>query len=201
MTSWPFGSLSRGTYQVVLADPPWRFATYSEAGQQKCPTYNTMTTPDIALLPVADLAARHCLLLMWTTTTHLEDALWVMMQWGFGYVGAGFWHKKTAGGKTALGTGYWWRGAGEFLLLGKRGNPPCPRKFISNVIESFDTGVLETTRGRHSEKPEEIQDLVDGLAPLAIKCELFARRHRPGWECWGDQLPEVRLQGSEGDKS
>lgn len=32
-SSWPFGRLRRGYYGALLADPPWTFETYSEAGK------------------------------------------------------------------------------------------------------------------------------------------------------------------------
>ena len=71
MTDWPFGNLERGNYGVILADPPWRFATWNKAtavtrrtghGTNVCAAvhYSTMTTDDIANLPVSELASEDC---------------------------------------------------------------------------------------------------------------------------------------------
>ena len=44
---------------------------------------------------------------------------------------------------------------------------------------------------RHSQKPAYLQDLIDKHWD-GEKAELFARRNRPGWDCWGDECPEPR---------
>jgi N6-adenosine-specific RNA methylase IME4 len=41
--------------------------------------------------------------------------------------------------------------------------------------------------GEHSRKPEHFQDLVEQVSPGPY-LELFARRHRLGWDVWGDQV-------------
>jgi N6-adenosine-specific RNA methylase IME4 len=38
-------------------------------------------------------------------------------------------------------------------------------------------------------KPEALPDRIDEVWPDATKAELFARRVRPGWYCWGNELP------------
>lgn len=35
--AWPFGDLVPFKYQVILADPPWRFDNWSEKGEAKNP--------------------------------------------------------------------------------------------------------------------------------------------------------------------
>ena len=56
-------------YQLILADPPW--ATRTWAGEDRVPTqgaapYATMTLEEICALPVAAVAARDALLVVWT---------------------------------------------------------------------------------------------------------------------------------------
>lgn len=41
-------------------------------------------------------------------------------------------------------------------------------------------------RGKHSQKPEHFYDLVEQVSPPPY-VELFARRHRLGWDVWGDE--------------
>jgi N6-adenosine-specific RNA methylase IME4 len=51
--------------------------------------------------------------------------------------------------------------------------------------------VIQAKRRRHSEKPEELQDAIERAYPGRRYLELFARRQRPGWTCWGDQMPSA----------
>ena len=56
----PFNELPRGHFRAILADPPWKFVTYSERGQGRSASrhYKVMPFEEIAALPVADLAAK-----------------------------------------------------------------------------------------------------------------------------------------------
>lgn len=56
-------------YQVIVADPPWTFQTWSDSGKGKSAEqhYQTMTLDDIAGLPVAQVAHDDAALLMWAT--------------------------------------------------------------------------------------------------------------------------------------
>ena len=45
----------------------------------------------------------------------------------------------------------------------------------------------EWKRGRHSQKPEAFQDLVESVSPGPY-LELFARRKRLGWHSWGNEV-------------
>jgi len=42
-------------------------------------------------------------------------------------------------------------------------------------------------RGRHSQKPEGFQDIVEQVSPGPY-VELFARRSRKGWDVWGNEV-------------
>lgn len=59
----------------------------------------------IKALPVAQLAGPDCLLFLWSTWPHLDQAQEVMRAWGFDYVTGGAWIKRTANWKLAFGTG------------------------------------------------------------------------------------------------
>jgi len=65
--TWPFHPLSRAGYGVIMADPAWRFVTWSETRQYKAPSrhYAVMGLEQIKSLPVAELAAPDCLLWLW----------------------------------------------------------------------------------------------------------------------------------------
>ena len=161
-------------YRTIYADPPWR---YQRAGRRGAAEkhYRTMALEAICALPVADLAEpRGCHLHLWTTSLKLPEAFRVLDAWGFRYCSSLIWHKT---GRIGMGT--YWRIDHEILLLGVRGSLPFARHDIRSVIA--------LPRGRHSEKPEGVRILVEAVSP-GPRLELFARKHTPGWDVWGDEV-------------
>lgn len=185
--AWPFGDLRPLSYGVILADPPWRFRTWGEHNQQKSASkhYSLMTTDAIKALPVNQLAAPDCMLVMWAVQPMLDQALDVMRAWGFTYKTAGAWAKQSSTGeKWAFGTGYLLRCAAEFYVVGTLGKPTPAVRNVRNLIVS---PVRE-----HSRKPEQMRDDLDRMFPAARKCELFARSARPGWDSWGNEVDKFQ---------
>lgn len=178
----PFPNLSPLHYGCILADPPWRFANYSAKGEEKNPLahYDCMTTQDIAALPVGHLAAPDCALVMWATAPMLPEALHVMKAWGFTFKSAGAWAKQSSTGqKWAFGTGYCFRSAAEFFLLGTIGKPKIQSRSVRNLIVA---PVRE-----HSRKPECQYEIAEALFQGPY-CEIFSRTNRAGWDCWGNEM-------------
>jgi N6-adenosine-specific RNA methylase IME4 len=181
--SAPFGDLPLHQARVVLADPPWCFATRSPKGWAKSAhaKYTCMSLDDIAALPVADLCAPDCLLILWTTQTHIPQALIVMERWDMPFKTAGSWAKQTRTGKRwAFGTGYLLRSAAEFFLIGT-----CGR--ITQVSHSA-RNLIEAPVREHSRKPEAMYELIESTWPGPY-LELFATHPREGWVSWGGSLP------------
>lgn len=177
---WPFGSLLPSSFDIIMADPPWNFETYSPAGEGKSPQahYKTMTHNEIKRLPVSELADADCLLWLWGTWPLLPVVLEVVAAWGFEYKTGGAWAKRTKTGKTAFGTGYLMRSASEPFLVGTRGNPKVSRS-VRNLIDD--------EAREHSRKPEKAYGAAEALIPKARRVELFSRTDRYGWSCWGDE--------------
>lgn len=192
--TFPFAPLIPSNYGVILADPPWSYRMYSEAGYEKSPEshYDTMPLDRIAALPVRQLAGPNCLLVMWSTWPHLNYAMEVMRVWGFEYKTGGCWLKRTASGKTAVGTGFILRSCTEPYLVGSIGRPTIVSRSIRNVIETteeveaFPTAI-EAIRREHSRKPAEMRENLDLLCPWARKAELFAREPWAGHHVWGQE--------------
>lgn len=42
---------------------------------------------------------------------------------------------------------------------------------------------------RHSQKPEISYEIINRLYPNLKKLEMYARRERDGYDCWGNELP------------
>jgi N6-adenosine-specific RNA methylase IME4 len=110
----------------------------------------------------------------------LPDALRLMQAWGFAFKSAGAWAKQSSSGeKWAFGTGYCFRSAAEFFLLGAIGKPRVLSRSIRNLIVA---PVRE-----HSRKPDDLHRAAEALY-AGPYCELFAREGRPGWDVWGNQI-------------
>lgn len=185
-----------GKFDFIMADPPWSFATRSFKGitsKSAAGHYRTMPLDQICELPVRSLAAKDCLLWMWSTNPHLPEALRVMAAWGFTFKTAGTWVKRTQHGKLAFGTGYTLRSANEPFLIGSRGRPTTTRR-VRSAVESGDTEPLtlssitiESVSREHSRKPDEAFIAAETLMPGARRLELFSRQTRLGWVSWGDE--------------
>ncbi len=159
--------LPAGPFQVIVADPPWRYETGSDL------PYPTMVIDEIKSIPVSDIAADDAVLWLWTTNAHLRVAFDVVAEWGFEYKTLLTWVKDR------MGTGEWLRGRTEHCLLASRGKPV--------FIHGVHTTVIEAARREHSRKPEEFYVLVEAICPGG-KLELFCREKRTGWHVYGNDI-------------
>ncbi len=186
------------TYAAILADPPWRFKTYSAAGLGRSAEawYDCLSIDEICAIPVENLAAPDCVLFMWTTDPFLRESFRVLDAWGFTYKTVGFyWAKRSheligesnnvnelgsyrSVERWPIGTGYWTRANPEQCLLATRGNPKRVHSDVPKLIVA--------PRREHSRKPDEVYDRIERLVPGPY-IELFARNRRPGWDALGDE--------------
>lgn len=165
-------------FGVILADPPWKFVTYSENGMDRAPEnhYPTLETNQIADLDVESIAADDSILFLWATAPMLRDALAVMKAWGFTYKTHFIWVKDRQG------TGYWSRNVHELLLIGTRGDIPAPS------MGSQWPSVVDAPLGVHSAKPEIFFEMIESYFPTLPKIELNRRGEaRPGWAAFGPE--------------
>lgn len=176
MIESPGWNVDDGRFDVIVADPPWRDdfgRTCSRATERH---YETMDLEAICAYEFP--AANAALLFLWSTAPMLAQALRVMTRWGFEYRTNLVWDKGKAG------TGKWVRGRHEHVLLGRRGGFGAPMPGSIKLPES----VIVAPRRRHSEKPEALQEMIERVYPGRRYLELFARRQRPGWTAWGDEV-------------
>jgi N6-adenosine-specific RNA methylase IME4 len=149
-----------------------------------------MTREEIlAMTPIIQtLAAPNCVLMAWGSWPHLPELLEVITACGFAYKGLGFdWIKTTRhadhigldGKGLHWGTGYHTRANSEFVLRSTRGEP---RRLAEDIHQ-----IVIAPVGEHSVKPEEVARRIERLycGPFL---ELFARRERPGWTAWGNEI-------------
>jgi N6-adenosine-specific RNA methylase IME4 len=196
------------TFAVILADPPWPYATYSDKGKGRSAEahYDTMSIDSIARLPVGDWAADNAVLFLWVTKPILPCAFEVIEAWRFMYKTVGFtWVKTipyeddgTLFGPPPLrfffGMGHWTRANPEICLLATRGKP---HRIGADVPE-----LILAPRGEHSVKPVQIYDRIERLmGPQGPFLELFASAsapHRNHWTRWvGKDRPATRRWKSD----
>lgn len=193
----PFANLPRGHYGAILADPPWAFNLWwggrtneTPAGvpsRATKPHYEVMRETELSALPVGELAAKDCVLVMWICWPVLEWSLRVMNAWGFEYKTCAFcWVKANASQVDMfrdditphMTLGYWTRSNSEVALLGTRGKP---KRSAADVRQA----IVEPRR-EHSRKPDGIHERIERLV-AGPYLELFARQKRKGWDVWGNQ--------------
>lgn len=168
-------------YQIIYADPPWR---YDQKGLQGAAErhYSTMNLEDICRLPVEKISAKDCILFLWATFPQLPAALRVISAWGFKYKTVGFlWLKKNRKADSwFFGLGFWTRGNAEVCLIATRGHP---KRKAAN-IHQFIISPIEA----HSKKPDIVRDKIVELSGDVPRIELFARQVTPGWDVWGNEV-------------
>ena len=173
-------------YRVIYADPPWKYSSKEAIGKKFVPlekVYQTENTASMCEWDVGRIAEKDAALFMWTTDSHIEDALKLFKAWGFRYVTVAFvWKKVSINGKTLANLGQWTLKNCELCLFGTRGRMLKYKK-ANNVQQ-----LVEVVRKRHSEKPEEVRRRIEQLFGDAPKIELFARERAEGWDYWGNEV-------------
>ena len=172
-------------YGVILADPPWGYSRNNGSGVAEN-HYTTMTRPELLQMPVEALAQDDAIMLMWTTWAFLPFALTLVDSWGFAYKTGMPWIKirdiaVDLWGETHIkphwGVGFWTRACTEILLINVRG--------VVNSPVDPPLGLMGD-RFEHSRKPETVYEYAELFSGPYL--ELFARRPRPGWSVWGNEV-------------
>ncbi|TAL44039.1 MAG: hypothetical protein EPN91_05165, partial [Salinibacterium sp.] len=176
----------------------------------------SMIDEQILALPVQTLAAERGHLYCWTTDSHLELALQCVRHWGYEFKRTIVWVKiqrpelrmnramglldrlmldpsngdlrealadalaELSTPKVRIGGGHYVRSAHELCLFAVRGG-------LTGLVRDVPS-VLFVPRTEHSAKPEELQNLAERLSP-GPRIEIFARRQRREWLCWGNECP------------
>jgi len=173
-------------YRTIVADPPWPIAKDWPVGRipkgekhdgrrTKIP-YKTMSLDEISSIQMASIAEKDAHLYLWTVNRFLGESIEIVRTWGFRYTQTLVWAKAPMG----LGPGGTYAGNIEFIVLAKRGS--------LKPLRRVDTMWFNWPRtAKHSRKPEAFQDMVETVSPGPY-LEMFARRQRPGWDVWGNEV-------------
>jgi N6-adenosine-specific RNA methylase IME4 len=170
----PIPPLPVGVYDVILADPPWKF---SNSGFTSSPNqhYPVMETQNICNMPIGERAAENSVLFLWAVNAMLEDALQVLKAWGFEYKTNIAWVKE-----RPMGLGFYCLGKHELLLIATKGSKVPVGEIPHSAIIAANTA--------HSVKPECFYEIIEKMYPESSYLELFARSERERWESFGNQL-------------
>lgn len=203
------------TYDVILADPPWQFETWSAKGKGRSPEqhYSCMSLDDICALPVEQVSSPNAVLFLWVTwPTILDYAPKVLEAWGFSYRSlAWVWVKTNPHGLNRLWSmlakaaqdkldmldlqdyitnRLWFIGTGYYT---RANSEPCliavKRGGKAPVTDRGVKSVLMAPVTRHSQKPLEQYSRIGRLYPdRPNRLELFARQAQPGWVALGNEV-------------
>ena len=124
----------------IVADPEWRFEPWSrDTGLDRAADndYPTTCTEVIAARDV-HRSRRRIACCSCGRRPDVAARATVMEAWGFDYESHYIWDKNR------IGTGYWNREKHELLLIGTRGNIPCPAPGTQWDL------VIMTQRGKHT---------------------------------------------------
>ena len=172
-------------YDVIYADPPWRFLTYSEKGKGRSAErhYPTMAKEEIQQLPVNRISAKDSVLFLWVTAPCLIEGLELIKAWGFTYKTVAFtWVKQNKrNDKPFMGLGYYTRANAEYCLIATKG------KVLERKSRSVSSVVISHIE-RHSKKPDEVRKRIVELYGNRPRIELFAREYSDGWDCFGNEV-------------
>jgi N6-adenosine-specific RNA methylase IME4 len=201
-----YAPLPDGRFATIVADPPWDYSGKLSGGgtsgyspvhpsrggsRGAANHYRTLDIWQLKMLPVPSITAEQSHLYLWTTGAFMAEAFELAGEWGFRPKGVIPWVKTKRGAAEAvaasgdlaagvrMGMGLYIRWCTEFVVFAVRGKLPTARNDA--------LGIVFAERGRHSEKPEALYDLVRALSP-GPRIDLFARREREGFVAWGDEL-------------
>lgn len=166
-------------YQIIYADPPWRYEHDQEYfGQDVERHYPTMTIEELCELPIREMRDDNCVLYMWTTAPKLEKAFAVLRAWGFEYKTCLVWDK------VKHNMGFYASIRHEILLIGGSGSAKPDDASAANLTDS----VYSEERTEHSKKPEYFYSMIERLHnQKENRIELFSRNSRDGWDVWGNE--------------
>jgi N6-adenosine-specific RNA methylase IME4 len=168
-------------YKIIVVDPPWEIKkiTHPDRPNQVEMDYPMMSIEQIKSVPVGTITEDNSLCFLWTTQKYLFEAKPILENWGFKHLLTMVW-EKTFGRSAGMPLcGFRWNA--EFILVGYRGKLDL---WISG--KPLIPAVFQAENIRHSQKPNKFYDLVETLGETRI--DLFARRKRLGWDCWGNEV-------------
>lgn len=174
-------------YQIILADPPWRQSKGGKKTERPNSSggpldYNTISLDGIqAILSGAgEHADENRVMFLWTIDKYLHQAEKMVISLGYKLHARMIWNKV-----TGIPAAFTIRYGHEYLLYLYHGKLLPVAKGERGKIHTVFTEQVK----RHSQKPVIAYEIIERLYPNVSRLELFARRKRPGWDVWGNEIP------------
>ncbi len=175
-------------YEIIYCDPPWDYKGQTQHGTKivgqtggALTHYPTMTVDEMIKVfkPKIDKITNiNCLLFMWTSSPHLDQAIRLGNDWGFDYATVAFiWNKMKPN------PGFYTMSECEMVLVFKKKNGKIP----SNRGSRNERQYYAEERREHSRKPDEIRNRITRMFPTQNKLEMFARQKTKGWDVFGNE--------------
>lgn len=179
-----------GLYNLVYADPPWKYDNKRIGRDNKHgaeQNYLLTENNDLKILPINDITQNEAVCFMWVTVPMMREGFDLLSAWGFEYKTFFTW-EKTGG----LGMGRWLRVQTEHVLIGVKGK-----------VKPFgfqEKNIYKHPISAHSQKPHFFRELIVKMASKSFdrldKLEMFARTRDgmfgdyeyEGWSVYGDEV-------------
>jgi len=169
-------------YRTVVIDPPWSQTGGGRIKRGADKHYAVLSTADIIKTIHQsgnwDNIEDDSHLYLWVTNNFLPEGLKVMEALGFRYVTNICWTKNH------MGLGQYFRGKHELCLFGVRG-----KGFLNRTSDRTISSLVEAKKTGHSRKPDTFYQMVERRSNGPY-LDMFARQQRPGWDVWGDEVPQ-----------
>lgn len=141
-----------------------------------------MALDAIVDLPISEIAHEDANLFLWVPPKLNREGIGVRVAraWGFEVSSEIVWEKPY------IGQGRFPRLCHEMILVCSRGDCTLIGPWDVRSVQRWKGVHAANGSAIHSAKPDGAIDLIEQHSPGPY-VELFARRHRLGWDVWGDQ--------------
>ena len=177
---------TKSRYNLIYADPPWKQSKGGKKNVRENSSGKSLDYPVCSLTEIkhhleqaVSLTEGNTIMFLWTIDKYLFEAQQMAEELGFKLHARMIWDKV-----TGIPAAFTVRYGHEYLLFMYKGKlTPVATEEGGKIHTVFRERVL-----KHSQKPQIAYEIIERLYPTARKIELYARNHREGWDCWGNEV-------------
>ncbi|KAJ3338204.1 hypothetical protein HDU93_009864 [Gonapodya sp. JEL0774] len=177
-------------FSAVILDPAWQLSSHAPT-RGVAIAYATVRDDEVAALPIGDLVREGGFCFLWVVNSRWSWGIRQLAEWGLEFIDTITWVKLAVTRRLAKGHGYYLQHAKETCLVGrKRITSPDPEANVPPCDSARPPDSVFALRRGQSQKPEEIYDIAESLAPNGPWLEIFGRRNnlRSNWVTIGNEL-------------
>lgn len=173
-------------YGLIYTDPPWKQAKGGKKSVRKNSSGSELDYPTCSLEEIkrhleqtVSLTEENSILFIWTIDKYLFEAQQMAEDLGYKLHARMIWNKV-----TGIPAAFTIRYGHEYLLYMYKG------KFTPVALEERGKihSVFTEKVKRYSEKPQIAYEIIERLYPNLDKLEMYARKERDNWDCWGNEV-------------